>query len=618
MDNMSGDLGTATPSEASKLLEAALLQMDGIIQGTKYDAGAEAANGRGARESSLSGYDNGGRFFHSTGSPDPPVSLSDALAILQEAIVKNHTDPINLSPRDVELAQFIYFWLEQTNAKGPERVDESDQVLLKKEKDSLRLEVSLLHQQLEEKNQHLLQLEQALHDKHSSPEHKAMIMLNSELSQFKAEVERLEKENAELRNLCSGGRVPRYLPLSPQMPQTNPRHRKHPLASSPSDNDASPTTETPPKSKGGFKKIFHKIKRSNSGGHLEAPPSVASPSPRPVINENFTRNGLRATTAGRLGSSNTHSQLASTRRPFPRWTLDMMGIWMDSLGLGCYTQELPHAGIQTGAQLAALSSSELESKLGMKKPLHRKKLALAISSKQEVANANDSQVVDAAGKLDHYWVTRWLDDVGLPQYKEGFLDARVDGRVLNVLTVDDLISELGVTNLLHHLSIKHGIYVLRNHNFDPSYFQRRAVSNEQDDVGLWTNHRVMEWLKQVDLAEYAPNLRGSGVHGALMMNERRFNDELLADLLAIPSNKTLLRRHLSIHFKTLVGTTTIHDKRTAEQDTTLPPLTPSSKAKSKMTKSTSSFTLKRKKSKTHFDYDDLICPFSSRPAMVAR
>lgn len=34
---------------------------------------------------------------------------------------------------------------------------------------------------------------------------------------------------------------------------------------------------------------------------------------------------------------------------------------------------------------------------------------------------------------------------------------------------------------------------------------------------LWTNHRVMDWLRSVDLSEYAPNLRGSGVHGALMV-----------------------------------------------------------------------------------------------------
>ena len=27
----------------------------------------------------------------------------------------------------------------------------------------------------------------------------------------------------------------------------------------------------------------------------------------------------------------------------------------------------------------------------------------------------------------------------------------------------------------------------------------------------------MEWLRSIDLSEYAPNLRGSGVHGALMV-----------------------------------------------------------------------------------------------------
>ena len=36
--------------------------------------------------------------------------------------------------------------------------------------------------------------------------------------------------------------------------------------------------------------------------------------------------------------------------------------------------------------------------------------------------------------------------------------SRVDGRVLNFLTVDDLF-HLKVTNQLHHLSIKHGIQV---------------------------------------------------------------------------------------------------------------------------------------------------------------
>ena len=56
-------------------------------------------------------------------------------------------------------------------------------------------------------------------------------------------------------------------------------------------------------------------------------------------------------------------------------------------------------------------------------------------------------------------MTRWLDDVGLPQYKDSFLEARVDGRVLNFLTVDDLF-QLKVTNQLHHLSLRRGIQVI--------------------------------------------------------------------------------------------------------------------------------------------------------------
>ena len=156
----------------------------------------------------------------------------------------------------------------------------------------------------------------------------------SEVSLLKSEVERLQKENSELRNLCSGGRVPRYLPLSPS-PQMQPASKaggKHGhTSSSPSDNEAPTNTSAkPPSSKGGggggLKKIFCKIKRSNSGGQLggggggdqaaapspqpshgrhqgsSAAAAAASPHPpTPSEYQHFVRNGLRATAAGRLG-----------------------------------------------------------------------------------------------------------------------------------------------------------------------------------------------------------------------------------------------------------------------------------------------------------------------------
>ena len=71
-------------------------------------------------------------------------------------------------------------------------------------------------------------------------------------------------------------------------------------------------------------------------------------------------------------------------------------------------------------------------------------------------------MLGSAGKLDHQWVVRWLDDIGLPQYKDAFLEARVDGRMLHMLTVDDLCTHLRVVNLLHVTCIRRGIQVTPN------------------------------------------------------------------------------------------------------------------------------------------------------------
>lgn len=70
-----------------------------------------------------------------------------------------------------------------------------------------------------------------------------------------------------------------------------------------------------------------------------------------------------------------------------------------------------------------------------------------------------------------------------------------------------------------------------------------------------------------------------GVHGALMVYEPKFTAELLASLLSIPPNKTLLRRHLSTHFKELLGREIIQAKREAESTLGYIPLTPSAKVK---------------------------------------
>lgn len=147
--------------------------------------------------------------------------------------------------------------------------------------------------------------------------------------------------------------------------------------------------------------------------------------------------------------------------------------------------------IENGQQLQEASISEIEKELNLKNPLHRKKLQLALIDMQE--NGSSDPYLSRAGKLDTVWVLRWLDDTGLPQHKENFLINRVDGRVLHRLTIDDLVL-LHVTSMLHVASIKRGIQVLRENNYDPSCLQRRSLLDEPvpptpQQISLWTTHR---------------------------------------------------------------------------------------------------------------------------------
>uniref|UniRef100_A0A672R1V0 Liprin-beta-1-like n=1 Tax=Sinocyclocheilus grahami TaxID=75366 RepID=A0A672R1V0_SINGR len=308
------------------------------------------------------------------------------------------------------------------------------------------------------------------------------------------------------------------------------------------DSDSTHTLPISPEGKKkskGIKALFGKLKRSQSTTfNLDDNLSESE----------FKRGGVRATAGPRLGWSrdlqNTNSELDA---PFARWSREQVCDWMQEQGLGLYVS-WARQWVASGQTLLQASQQDLERELGIKHPLHRKKLQLALQ-------ALGSEEDDNKGKLDYHWVTRWLDDIGLPQYKTQFDEGRVDGRMLHYMTVDDLLS-LKVGSVLHHLSIKRAIQVLRLNNYDPNCLRRRP-SDENNispaEISQWTNHRVMEWLRSADLAEYAPNLRGSGVHGGLMVLEPRFNVETMALLLNIPPNKTLLRRHLATHLNLLVG-----------------------------------------------------------------
>uniref|UniRef100_A0A8C7N9E1 PPFIA binding protein 1b n=1 Tax=Oncorhynchus kisutch TaxID=8019 RepID=A0A8C7N9E1_ONCKI len=338
----------------------------------------------------------------------------------------------------------------------------------------------------------------------------------------------------------------------------------------------------------GIKGLFGKLRRSQSTTfNLDDNLSEAV---------EFKRGGVRATAGPRLGWSRDLHDLDT---PFARWSKEQVCDWLQEQGLGLYLN-MARVWISSGQTLLQGSQQDLERELGIKHPLHRKKLQLALQ-------ALGSEEDDNKGKLDYNWVTRWLDDIGLPQYKTQFDEGRVDGRMLHYMTVDDLLS-LKVGSVLHHLSIKRAIQVLRLNNYEPNCLRRRP-SDENNitpaEISQWTNHRVMEWLRSVDLAEYAPNLRGSGVHGGLMVLEPRFNVETMALLLNIPPNKTLLRRHLATHFNLLVGSEAQGLKQDCLENPDYTLLTATAKVKPRKM-SFGSFGSLRKKRQD--DSEEYVCP----------
>ena len=92
----------------------------------------------------------------------------------------------------------------------------------------------------------------------------------------------------------------------------------------------------------------------------------------------------------------------------------------------------------------------------MKHPLHKKKLLLLLAEHKVGSGIEDKR--DNRKSLDPIWTMRWLEDLGLPQYKDSFNEARVDGLLLDNLSVEDLL-QLGVTNAFHATSLKRGIQV---------------------------------------------------------------------------------------------------------------------------------------------------------------
>ncbi|XP_045772492.1 kazrin isoform X1 [Maniola jurtina] len=257
-----------------------------------------------------------------------------------------------------------------------------------------------------------------------------------------------------------------------------------------------------------------------------------------------------------LGSEAALREAASL--PVSRWRAPAIIAWLElALGMPQYAaavaDNVKSGKIRAlnGQVLLELTDTDLEVGLGISQPMHRKKLRLAIEERRRPDLVRNPSI----GQLTHAWVAaEWLPDLGLSQYAESFVTNLVDARMLDTISKKELEKYLGVTRKFHQASIVHGIHLLRIMKYDRQALavRRHQCENVDADPLVWTNQRFMRWAHNIDLGEFADNLKDSGVHGGLVVLEPSFTGETMATALGIPPSKSIIRRHLVAEFDALI------------------------------------------------------------------
>ncbi|CAK1551105.1 unnamed protein product [Leptosia nina] len=250
-----------------------------------------------------------------------------------------------------------------------------------------------------------------------------------------------------------------------------------------------------------------------------------------------------------LGSEAALREAASL--PLSRWRAPAIIAWLElALGMPQYAATIAD-NVKSGKVLLELTDTDLEVGLGITQPMHRKKLRLAIEERRRPDLVRNPSM----GQLTHAWVAaEWLPDLGLSQYAESFLANLVDARMLDTISKKELEKCLGVTRKFHQASIVHGIHLLRIMKYDRQALavRRHQCENVDADPLVWTNQRFIRWAHNIDLGEFADNLKDSGVHGGLVVLEPSFTGETMATALGIPPSKSIIRRHLVAEFDALI------------------------------------------------------------------
>uniref|UniRef100_A0A3Q1D097 SAM domain-containing protein n=1 Tax=Amphiprion ocellaris TaxID=80972 RepID=A0A3Q1D097_AMPOC len=328
----------------------------------------------------------------------------------------------------------------------------------------------------------------------------------------------------------------------------SPRHRTHSLCNVRSLEDLEEAKRKKKKEKmglGSLSRVFARGKQRKSldPGLFDDSDSLSSP----------TRHSLSLSDGSEDQLDRLQQVELARMTPMSQWRAGTVQAWLEVvMAMPMYIRSCSE-NVKSGKVLLGLTDEDLELGLGVSSLMHRRKLRLAI---EDYRDAENGRGLSKAADMDHHWVAKaWLSDVGLPQYSQAFHTHLVDGRMLNSLTRRDLERHLNITKKFHQVSLLLGIELLHLLNFDKEALQARRIQCEHQNVDplVWTSHRVMKWIRDIDLKEFAEGLLNSGVHGAVMVLDPTFNTDAMATALGIPSNKHMVRRHLVEEMKALIG-----------------------------------------------------------------